>query len=95
MDLAVGIIRVRQRADLFNKMGPPKSETGKRDVPLAPMVVNTLKEWKLACPLSPLKLVFPTKTGGIISTLNVHRQCWRSLLRELGLIELPMKLGSK
>ena len=87
VDLAEGAIRVRQRADLRNRMGPPKSAAGKRDVPLAPMVVNTLKEWKLACPLSSLKLVFPTKTGGVISGSNLHRQCWRPLLRELGMID--------
>lgn len=86
VDLTDGVIRVRQRADLRNKMGPPKSEAGKRDVPLAPMVLNTLKEWKLCCPLSPLKLVFPTKTGGVISGSNLHRQCWRPLLRELGMV---------
>ena len=88
VDLAEGVIRVRQRADLHNKMGPPKSEAGKRDVPLAPLVINTLKEWRLACPASSLKLAFPTKTGGIISGSNLHRQCWRPLLRELGLVEL-------
>jgi integrase len=31
------------------------------------MVVNTLKEWKLACPKGPLDLVFPNPRGGVES----------------------------
>jgi integrase len=83
-----GVVRVRQRADFQNNIGAPKSEAGNRDVPLAPIALNTLKMWKMCCPLSPQKLVFPTKTGGIISGSNLHRQCWRPLLRALGLVEL-------
>jgi integrase len=88
VDFNEGVVRVRQRADFQNRMGAPKSEAGNRDVPLAPIALNTLKTWKVCCPLSPQKLVFPTKTGGIISGSNLHRQCWRPLLRALGLIEL-------
>jgi integrase len=58
---------VRQRADRFNIIGSPKSNAGKRTVPLAPMVVNTLKEWKLACPKGALGLVFPNPKGGVES----------------------------
>jgi integrase len=62
-----GGLHVRQRADRFNTIGSPKSNAGKRTVPLAPMVVNTLKEWKLACPKGPLDLVFPNSRGGVES----------------------------
>jgi hypothetical protein len=31
---------VRQRADLWNTMGSPKSASAKREIPLAPIVVN-------------------------------------------------------
>jgi hypothetical protein len=48
-------------------MGPPKSDAGKRDVPLVPMVVNTLREWKLACPKGDLGLVFSDrKRNGLV-----------------------------
>ena len=90
VDFSEGVIRVRQRADFQNKMGPPKSEAGARDVPMAPILLNTLRTWKIACPLSPQKLVFPTKTGGVISTSNTHRQCWRPLLKELGLVDVSV-----
>jgi hypothetical protein len=46
-------------------MGKPKTAAGDRDVPLAPMVINTLKQWFLACPKTPLSLVFPTENGTV------------------------------
>lgn len=58
-------LHVRQRADRYSKIGKPKSDAGERMVPLTPIVVNTLREWKLACPQSDLGLVFPT-TGGLV-----------------------------
>jgi integrase len=43
-------LHVRQRADRFDAIGRPKSEAGERMVPLPPLVMNVLREWKLACP---------------------------------------------
>jgi integrase len=34
-----------------------------RTIPLPPIVTNTLREWKLACPKGDLGLVFPTGKG--------------------------------
>jgi integrase len=62
-----GGLHVRQRADRFNSIGSPKSNAGKRTLPLASMVVNTLKEWRLACPKGELGLVFPNPRGGVES----------------------------
>jgi integrase len=56
---------VRQRADRYSAIGKPKSEAGERTVPLTPIVANTLREWKLACPNSEAGLVFPS-TGGLV-----------------------------
>lgn len=36
VDLDAQVIRVRQRADRFGALGPTKSATSKRDIPLAP-----------------------------------------------------------
>ena len=63
VDLQNSTVHVRQRADKYNAMGMPKSKTGQRSIPIPPMVVNTLREWKLACPNGALGLVFPTSTG--------------------------------
>lgn len=77
-------LRVRQRADRYNDIGSPKSEAGGRSVPISPIVVNTLKEWKLACPkrdtgevdadgkaIKALDLVFPSGTGKVESLANI------------------------
>ena len=56
-------LHVRQRADRYSTIGKPKSESGVRTVPLTPLVLNTLREWKLPCPKSTLGLVFPTGAG--------------------------------
>jgi integrase len=66
VDLARAELHVRQRADRFAEIGPTKSAAGRRSVPLLPMVVNALREWKLACPPSPGNLVFPARNGGPI-----------------------------
>ena len=65
VDLDKRELHVRQRADRYSAIGKPKSELGERTVPLTPVVVNTLREWKLACPKSAAELVFPS-TGGLV-----------------------------
>jgi integrase len=65
---------VRKRADRFNEIGPTKSAAGERTIPIAPMLANTLREWKLACPEGELGLVFPNGAGRIESRSNIiHR----------------------
>ena len=73
VDLKRGELHVRQRADRYNKIGAPKSHSGERTIPLGPMVVNTLREWRLACPKGNLDLVFPTATAHIEHHSNVLR----------------------
>jgi integrase len=74
VDLERGLLWVRQRADRWNTIGSPKSDAGKREIPLAPMVVNALREWKLACPKGDLNLVFPNTKGKVNSLPNMHRR---------------------
>jgi integrase len=74
VNLKKGELHVRQRADRYNKIGPPKSEAGTRTIPIGPVVINTLKEWQLACPKGPLDLVFPNSKGNVASLENIlHR----------------------
>jgi integrase len=65
-------------------MGRLKSEAAERAVPLPPMVVNTLREWKLACPKGELDLVFPNGRGNVESYSNIINR---------GLIPLMVKAG--
>jgi integrase len=74
VDLARGELHVRQRADRFGVMGAPKSAGSRRTVPLLPMVVNALREWRLAC---PGELVFPGDRDQPVSMRTVVR-CWQA-----------------
>ena len=74
VDLKQGVLHVRQRADRYDKIGPPKSKQGHRTVPIGPDLVKILREWRVACPPSDLDLVFPTRTGHIIRHENLVRQ---------------------
>jgi integrase len=77
VDLKRNEIHVRQRADHYNAIGPTKSAAGERAIPIAPVLINTLREWKLACPKGELNLVFPNGAGRIESHGNiVQRGLW-------------------
>jgi integrase len=81
IDLKRAELHVRQRADKHRKIGPPKSDAGERTVPLPPMVVFTLREWKLACPNGSLDLAFPNGKGNVEFHNNViHRGLWPTLV---------------
>lgn len=60
LDLKGATVTVDQRADATGIIGHPKSESGRRTVPLPPSAVKALKVWKLACPASDAGLVFPS-----------------------------------
>jgi integrase len=91
VDLDRATLQVRQRADRWNKLGSPKSAAGQREVPLAPMAVNTLKEWQLACPKGEANLVFPNREGGVESLPNMHRRQIGALQVACGIISDPMR----
>jgi integrase len=71
VDLKRNELHVRQRADYYRNMGALKSEASERTIPLAPVLVNTLREWKLHCPRGELELVFPNGIGRIESHANI------------------------
>jgi integrase len=74
VDRKQGLIHVRQRADRYNKLGPPKSMAGIRTIPMSPLLLNTMKAWRLACPSGELELVFPNGAGRIENHSNL---LWR------------------
>jgi integrase len=90
VDLKKGVVHIRQRADRYGEMGMPKSEAGQRSVPLPPMVVNTLKEWKLACPASEAGLAFPNQAGNIEFHQNMlQRGLWPTLIAAGATVSAP------
>lgn len=87
VDMEKREIRVHQRADRYNDIGRPKSISGERTLPAPPMVINALREWKLACPkrdsgkrgddgekIMVLDLVFPNGTGKVEQLNNILRR---------------------
>src|SRR5262245_13195176 len=80
VDLNGGKLHVRQRADRYNAMGQPKSEAGDRVIPLGPMVVNTLRKWRLACPNGELGLALPNTVGKIWNHVGILRAMWRTVV---------------
>jgi len=65
IDLVKRELHVRERADEYNVLGRPKSGSGDRTVPLTPIVVKALREWKLESPKGQLGLIFPTTKGQV------------------------------
>ncbi len=87
VDLKKGEIHVRERADRFHEIGHPKSEAGERTIPIGPIVVNTLKKWKLQCPKGDLGLVFPTGAGSVQSHSNIRRRALIPLMEKAGVVD--------
>jgi integrase len=73
VDLKGAELHVRQRADRYNVMGPPKTESSVRTMPIAPEALSALKRWKLECPPNDGDLVFPTSTGKVEHHSNMLR----------------------
>jgi integrase len=63
VDLKRGELHVRQRSDRYGRIGALRSVSAERAVPLPPILINTLREWRLACPKGALDLVFPNSSG--------------------------------
>lgn len=84
VDFTKARIHVRQRADRYNSIGRPKSESGDRYVPIPGPLLNVLREWRLVCPkkdagkrdnndepVKVLELVFPNGQGRVESLGNI------------------------
>jgi integrase len=73
VDLKAAELYVRQRADRYNVMGPPKTEASVRAMPMPPEALFALKRWKLECPANDGNLVFPTSTEHVEHHSNMLR----------------------
>ena len=80
VDLTAASVTVSQRADRWNDIGAPKSSAGNRTVPVGPGLALVLKEWKLRCPPSPTRLVFPNERG---RPMSQHRIIARFLTAQI------------
>jgi integrase len=64
-------------------MGPPKSAAGARDIPLTPIVVNALRQWKLVN--GGYDLVFANRRGRVNPHTNFLRHVWKPLQQACGI----------
>jgi len=87
VDFDRNLIRVMQRADEFQEIGPPKSRAGIRDIPMAPIVRDILKDWVYKAPRSDLNLVFPNSVGKVQSYSNLYNRVFKPMLVENGIVD--------
>ncbi|MCH9019851.1 MAG: AAA family ATPase [Proteobacteria bacterium] len=87
VDFDAGVIHVRRRADGRNGLGPPKPRAGVRDIPMAPMVTDTLRVWRSACPGGRLNLVFPDDRGGVRGLAAIERRGFGPLQKACRLVD--------
>jgi integrase len=93
VDFKHGKLHVRQRADRYGQIGNPKSKASHRTVPLAPDVVQTLREWKVQCPNSGAHgLVFPAVNGDGVALHNNVVRSFIAAVRAAGLTDKSGRL---
>lgn len=100
-----GKIRVRERLDrLYRTLDPPKSERGKREIPIGEAASLAVRSWRLARgPVAPFDhvdgrrekvrmpgrlLPDPTTGKGVWSYNEFNRRCWLPLMRRAGLVQM-------
>jgi integrase len=73
-DYEGGYLHIRRRADKQGNLGPTKTASGERTIPVPPMLQAVLEEWRAVCPPGPLGLMFPTDGGGVVEISSLA-QC--------------------
>jgi hypothetical protein len=68
-----------------NKFQTPKTNNAIRNIDLPDNLVFELRKWKLACPISELDLMFPSKEGQITCHDNAIKRHFNPALRKAGL----------
>jgi integrase len=86
VDLLRSELHVRQRADRYGVIGRPKSRAGERTVPLPPMAVNALREWRLGSPRSNSDLVFPGAHDQPIGFATIIHYVWHPAQIAAGIV---------
>lgn len=84
LGLAQPKLRVDQRADRYDEIGPPKSKASRRDIPLGADTVKALKRWLEA--RAEGQFVFPNEEGGVWSYQNIWNRFWVPLMNHAGLV---------
>jgi integrase len=73
-----------RRALVKERIGPPKSKYGRRDIPLAPPLARSLRGHLAARDGDSTALVFTNEAGGPVDPNNLRRRVLKPLVQEVG-----------
>jgi integrase len=73
IDLERSVVHVKQRADRWNKIGRPKSETSERSVPIGPYLMRLLQQWRTN---AVGNFVFANGRGNVENLGNLVSRTW-------------------
>lgn len=93
IDFRTGSVSILQRADNRNVIGPPKSASGFRTIPLPATALNELRKWKLRCPSNEVDLVFPSSEGTPLFYPSLVRRLIEPLMFRAGLTRIKQQNG--
>lgn len=85
IDEDIPYLEIAQRADIYGKIGKPKSRAGYRKIPIGPDTVMAIKKAMLARKAGSYNLVFPNPDGGVMSYYNFIHRRWAQLMKRAGL----------
>ena len=63
----------------------PKSKKSNRKIDLGPAMMTELKKWRLACPPSPLELIFPNEAGNPIDQSKMLKKYFFPAIIRIGI----------
>lgn len=78
---------VRDPLQPLARIGSPKSADSARTIPISPYVVNTLRQWQLACPHSDLDLVFGNGKGEVEWLQNIDKRGLHRAQIDAGIVD--------
>lgn len=87
VDFDRSVIKVCQRADEYCQIDLPKSRAGTREIPMAPMVIEALSDWKGFVPDSRIGLVFPNSVGKVQNYSNIYNRVFKPMLIKEGIVD--------
>jgi integrase len=93
IDLDRRVLSVNKRADWWGTVGKAKSKNGHREIPMTPLLVNTLKEWRLASPLPAAgepELLFPGQGGDPLNHTSLQAS-FDEVQRAVGVVDAAGK----
>lgn len=85
LNLKSGVLSVRERADRWNDIGPLKSRTSRRDVPIPPATIDALKVWLGQAGMGGLAFPTGAKTPWLYG--NLYRRVWVPAMEKAKLVD--------